>query len=319
MKTIAYMAGFALIAASSASPVSASLKGQVTVLDLETVMVNWTVAEKEFKFGLEILYSPVRSSYYIVQPILNPAAETVMLEKLLPFTSYQMIIRTTNTTKTFLQTKTIYFSTSVVTAFESTKLLRPARYKNEEIMLVFGILFIWGVVLSLFFQRWGKIRSLLPYQPVYSKEMADKIDQIEAEKNMRSNRTSFSFFPLDCDCTIKQEIARQGNLKAKQTAFNPCKTSSTFFLPHCSSIDVDCEQLRKTKSADNVGCPQIVIDRTISRQVSRSNTSLPSARSNNFLQPDSYQLDKRRNSKRSQSLTPMMEVGGKEIEAEDGV
>ena len=51
-------------------------------------------------------------SYYIVQPIPNPAAESAMLENLLPFTSYQLVIRTTNTSETLLQTDTIYFSTS---------------------------------------------------------------------------------------------------------------------------------------------------------------------------------------------------------------
>ena len=82
-------------------------------------------------------------------------------------------------------------------------------FKNDEVLLVFFILFLWGVVLSIFFQRWGKnflrimdfidfyfsgkIRSLLPYQPVYSKEMAEQIEQIETEKKIGSNRTSFSF------------------------------------------------------------------------------------------------------------------------------
>ena len=52
----------------------------------------------------------------------------------------------------------------------------------------------------------GKIRGLLPYQPVYSKEMADKIEKIEnekIEKIARSNRTSFSFQPVDCFCSYK--------------------------------------------------------------------------------------------------------------------
>ena len=49
----------------------------------------------------------------------------------------------------------------------------------------------------------GKIRSLLPYQPVYSKEMVDKIEKIETEKIIRSTRTSFSFYPVDHDCVGK--------------------------------------------------------------------------------------------------------------------
>ena len=56
--------------------------------------------------------------------------------------------------------------------------------------------FITGVCL-------GKIRSLLPYQPVYSKEMVDKMEKIETEKTLRSNRASFSLFPLDCDCNLR--------------------------------------------------------------------------------------------------------------------
>ena len=97
----------------------------------------------------------------------------------------------------------------MVTTLGRGALLGGQDFKPDEVLLVFFILFLWGVVLSIFFQRWGKnwlinmhfldfhfsgkIRSLLPYQPVYSKEMAVKIEQIETEKKIGSNRTSFSF------------------------------------------------------------------------------------------------------------------------------
>ena len=51
----------------------------------------------------------------------------------------------------------------------------------------------------------GKIRSLLPYQPVYSKEMVEKIEKIETEKKIRNSRTSFSFFPIESDNGVKVE------------------------------------------------------------------------------------------------------------------
>ena len=47
----------------------------------------------------------------------------------------------------------------------------------------------------------GKIRGLLPYQPVYSKEMVERIDKID--KIVRSNRQSLSFQPLDCYCNYQ--------------------------------------------------------------------------------------------------------------------
>ena len=101
----------------------------------------------------------------------------------------------------------------MVTALSGAAFIGGQHFKNDEIVLVFFILGLWGVVIRIFFQRWGKnfhvrikihtfghsgkIRSLLPYQPVYSKEMVEKKEMIETEKKMRSNRTSFSFFPVD--------------------------------------------------------------------------------------------------------------------------
>ena len=38
------------------------------------------------------------------------------------------------------------------------------------------------------------------------------------------------------------------------------KTSSTLLLKQPNSLDVDVDQLRKTKSAENIACPQIIID-----------------------------------------------------------
>ena len=62
-----------------------------------------------------------------------------------------------------------------------------------------------GEILGTFINS-GKIRSLLPYQPVYSKEMAETIEQRETEKNTRSNHSSFSFYPLDWDSNVKVRI-----------------------------------------------------------------------------------------------------------------
>ena len=48
----------------------------------------------------------------------------------------------------------------------------------------------------------GKIRSLLPYQPVYSKEMSDKIEA--AEHNLsRSHRSSLcKVYSCSADCEV---------------------------------------------------------------------------------------------------------------------
>jgi len=265
------------------NPVKEIVSAQVDVVDRETAVVHWVVQEQSFRVKLEIVYSPVESSYYIVMPITNPTSTFAMLENLRPFTQYRLIIRTNNYTNNYFQSEALSFSTSVVTLFEENSKLKPVSFENSDLILVLAILIIWGVVVSLFFQRWGKIRSLLPYQPVYSKEMVDKMEKIETEKTLRSNRASFSIFPLDCDCNLRQEQACHGSPKPKHATFNRCSTTSTSFLP-TSSLVVDSDQLRKTKSAENVFCPRIVIDKSLSRQVSSSTKSFPMVRSSNYLQ-----------------------------------
>ena len=91
-----------------------SLRVQVNVIKPDTVLVNWTVSQQvvQDQVHLQIVYSPVTVSYYIVHPILNPATEFVYLENLQPFTSYQLVMRTANMSGLYLHTDTVYFSTS---------------------------------------------------------------------------------------------------------------------------------------------------------------------------------------------------------------
>jgi len=255
----------------------------VQVVTFTKVLVNWTLGLGHHQYRqphLEIIYSPVVASYYVVHPIVNPASEFVILENLQPRTNYQLMMRTANKTNFYLQTDIVYFSTSVSSTVPAGgQFLDPTAtvtidLKHEELFLVIFILFLWAVVLRLFFQRWGKIRGLLPYQPVYSKEMADKIEKIEnekIEKIARSNRTSFSFQPVDCFCSYKDGIYPRLD-----------KTSSTLLIKQPNSLDVDTQDLRKTKSAENIQCcPKIIIDQTYSRPTGNNHRKSPI--SYNFL------------------------------------
>ena len=50
-------------------------------------------------------------------------------------------------------------------------------------------------------------------------------------------------------------------MKAPEMTFSSCQTSSTICLPYYSNLDMACDQMRRTKSAEHVGCPMIVIDK----------------------------------------------------------
>ena len=60
------------------------------------------------------------SSYFIVQPVLNPVSEFYVLENLLPFTEYELVVRTINNTldmekvneNTFRQSSILHLNTA---------------------------------------------------------------------------------------------------------------------------------------------------------------------------------------------------------------
>lgn len=39
--------------------------------------------------------------------------------------------------------------------------------RAEEALIVILVLLLWGAAIALFFNRWGKIRMLEPYQPKF--------------------------------------------------------------------------------------------------------------------------------------------------------
>lgn len=49
-------------------------------------------------------------------------------------------------------------------------LLSHLQIRGVEIGIVLIVLMVWAGAIALFFNRWGKIRMLLPYQPDYKHE-----------------------------------------------------------------------------------------------------------------------------------------------------
>lgn len=42
--------------------------------------------------------------------------------------------------------------------------------RTEEVLIVVFVLILWAGAIALFFNRWGKIRMLEPYQPKFHEE-----------------------------------------------------------------------------------------------------------------------------------------------------
>jgi hypothetical protein len=126
-----------------------------------------------------------------------------------------------------------------------------------------------------------KLSRLLPYQPVYSKEMTEKI---EMEEEILRSVNSFDICPVvEYNITAQVRWTCTAPLPTSYTCIqhpmfgciNPssyfplesldkARTNSTFLLKQPNSIEVDSSQLRKTKSAENMfAAPTIVIDKVL--------------------------------------------------------
>ncbi|XP_066966548.1 uncharacterized protein [Macrobrachium rosenbergii] len=171
--------------------------GNVTVIrtSATSVCVTWSRhghGGKSFKY--EVTYKPINAKYRVVAEVTSPH-RSLVLERLLPLTQYQLQVTT------FLN-DTILWSSPVVT-FHTTRddiitengtgilISTPpvldadvsigspngstspiqqeghVRVRAEEVGIVLLVLAVWMFAIALFFNRWGKIRMLEPYQEPY--------------------------------------------------------------------------------------------------------------------------------------------------------
>ncbi|XP_016910823.2 uncharacterized protein LOC107996996 [Apis cerana] len=68
--------------------------------------------------------------------------------------------------------------------------------RAEEALIVILVLLLWAAAIALFFNRWGKIRMLEPYQPKFQQQHRSSCTTIE--QNQLQNRRTFSKCNILC-------------------------------------------------------------------------------------------------------------------------
>ncbi|XP_057663967.1 uncharacterized protein LOC130898585 isoform X2 [Diorhabda carinulata] len=173
----------------------------VTFLNPTSVRVSWaTSVENADKY--DVTYKPTGASYRVVAVVAGNS-DAVTLSGLKADTQYQVtvaavwggkkyrsrpiVFRTLEPPRTSPQQDQMAaaFSTAEPTVTTSTGKdnksgQSPAdlveypqassTVRGVEIGIVLLVLFVWIAAIALFFNRWGKIRMLLPYQPDYKQE-----------------------------------------------------------------------------------------------------------------------------------------------------
>ncbi|XP_049873304.1 uncharacterized protein LOC126371906 isoform X5 [Pectinophora gossypiella] len=155
----------------------------VTFLNPTTVRVSWsTTADLVEKY--DVTYKPSDASYRVVLEVAGNS-DAVILSGLEADTQYQVTVAALWGGHKY-RSRPIVFRTlepprtspqqdgGVGTARPSTGPPDPSptfpTIRGVEIGIVVLVLIVWIGAIALFFNRWGKIRMLLPYQPDYKQE-----------------------------------------------------------------------------------------------------------------------------------------------------
>ncbi|XP_059613749.1 uncharacterized protein LOC132259933 isoform X2 [Phlebotomus argentipes] len=126
--------------------------------------------------------------------------------------------------------------------------------RGVEVGIVVLVLFVWAGAIALFFNRWGKIRMLLPYQPDYKQEQGLKVPGTGCSSGACNGQHSHqSYFrqhwPEEQSTVIEDRCTRNRINSAIFVSSEGKGFDSIEFLRRYGSQSVLC---RKARSAENI-------------------------------------------------------------------
>ncbi|XP_032677082.1 uncharacterized protein LOC116846808 isoform X3 [Odontomachus brunneus] len=160
----------------------------VMFLNPTSVRVSWSTSQVEQVEKYDVTYKPTDASYRVVAVVAGNS-EAVTLSGLRADTQYQLVVTAVRAGKKF-RSRPIVFRTlepprtspqqdAAVTGGplpppppSSQQPQQPyIQIRGVEVGIVVLVLIVWAGAIALFFNRWGKIRMLLPYQPDYKEQL----------------------------------------------------------------------------------------------------------------------------------------------------
>lgn len=149
------------------------------------VLVRWQCsAEEEQPLHFRVLYQDKRGSSSGVA-VASGDQRSVLLERLEPETEYlvRVLARPDPTRANDTDVGLVRFvSPGAANGSGGGSLAAAARpvVRDEEIVIVVLVLSVWLAVILLFFNKWGKIRMLEPYQPQYQEPESPPVLQVKS-------------------------------------------------------------------------------------------------------------------------------------------
>nr|KAF7408927.1 hypothetical protein H0235_013779 [Vespula pensylvanica] len=157
----------------------------VMFLNPTSVRVSWSTSQVEQVEKYDVTYKPTDAR---VVAVVAGNSEAVTLSGLRADTQYQLVVtavragkkyrsrpivfRTLEPPRTFPQQDAAVTNGPLPPSPPSSQ--QPQAYiqiRGVEVGIVILVLIVWAGAIALFFNRWGKIRMLLPYQPDYKEQL----------------------------------------------------------------------------------------------------------------------------------------------------
>ncbi|XP_043510623.1 uncharacterized protein LOC122528986 isoform X3 [Frieseomelitta varia] len=184
--TILFLQGAGFVGSVTGIP---GVPENITVMFLNptSVRVSWSTSQVEQVEKYDVTYKPTDASYRVVAVVAGNS-EAVTLSGLRADTQYQLVVTAVRAGKKF-RSRPIVFRTlepprispqqdAAVTGGPlpppppSSQQPQPyIQVRGVEVGIVVLVLIFWAGAIALFFNRWGKIRMLLPYQPDYKEQL----------------------------------------------------------------------------------------------------------------------------------------------------
>ncbi|XP_053987604.1 uncharacterized protein LOC128880997 isoform X2 [Hylaeus volcanicus] len=187
--TVLFLQGAGFVGSVTGIP---GVPENITVMFLNptSVRVSWSTSQVEQVEKYDVTYKPTDARKHNDRVVAEVAgnSEAVTLSGLRADTQYQLIVTAVRAGKKF-RSRPIVFRTlepprtspqqdAAVTGGPlpppppSSQQPQPyIQVRGVEVGIVVMVLIFWAGAIALFFNRWGKIRMLLPYQPDYKEQL----------------------------------------------------------------------------------------------------------------------------------------------------
>ncbi|UXI19042.1 importin-7 [Sarcoptes scabiei] len=233
--------------------------------------------------SFQIIYHPSKSRYRVIQEV-PPFYSNLTLDRLQPGTEYTLRINAVSETGQTNQSRLLKFvSPDNETRRSHRKFINKPIHtypdelheskmvREDEVVIVVLVIAAWIGCIFIFFNKWGKIRMLEPYQPQYKESFPNSIHSLHPKTSRMNTCTSVppNMISLESRGSLipDRDLLFHHNRMIENGQLYQCASGTTYHHPayrprlnsvfvgnpyHRNSLYPEPNMPRKVKSAEDL-------------------------------------------------------------------